>query len=349
MGAYREAARTAWSAGLNPIPLWASGKPMEEWAPFQEARIDHAQVEEWCRSRRHYRANLGSTLGGPTGLCVVDVDDPDFIDAALDRFGWTPAQVATPSGGRHLYFANPGNIATRNARRFTGADAMPLDILGNRGFVKLPPSQRKGTDGYRWHVGDWEALSGLPEPNPGSIPEKALEAPGRPPGGSTRPPETVLDGERGEALFRHLLAFAERAPSLEALQAEALAYNARLPEPLTEKEALGRCAMPWRYRQEGRLHPPGKRADRIAAPRTAITDLATQHPEALALLLLLQHHHQARREVFAISPKAMAPEMGWGEARLRKARAKLVALGYLQPVNAGGAFHGDAAAFRFGF
>ena len=50
----------------------------------------------------HPDANVGNLTGPMSETTVVDVDDPDLVGTAIERFGNTPVISRTPSGGVHL-------------------------------------------------------------------------------------------------------------------------------------------------------------------------------------------------------------------------------------------------------
>jgi hypothetical protein len=54
------------------------------------------------------------------------------------------------------------------------------------------------------------------------------------------------------------------------------------------------------------------------------------NPDALLLLIYLRAHSTAWRNFTC--PNALVLTLGWKEERLKKARARLIRLGYLEPV-----------------
>jgi hypothetical protein len=282
-----------------------------------------------------------STTGGIVGRLVVDVDSADPHDhaEAIARFGDSPVKVTTPSGGLHLWFASPGGVP--NAQR---VDGMPVDIRGDGGIAVLPPSVRQGKGTYAFLEGDWAALLRLPLPRPGSLPSPATKAPRKPPGASLASPDTVQRGQRNQALFDRLRAFAASCDDEAEIAAEALRWNAELPQPLPVNEALKVAGSVSRYKAAGSLMVPGGRA-MVAIRATAIRELG---PDELFLLMLLQSEHQGTRDQFIIAAKAMAASLAWGERRLRNARQQLLDRGFLVQVRQGGDHKGDAATFAFG-
>ena len=71
----------------------------------------------------------------------------------------------------------------------------------------------------------------------------------------------------------------------------------------------------------------------------------------MGLFICLNLNHGARKEPFAVSPKAMHKAEvipGWGVNRYTNARNKLEELGALKCVHQGGKRPGDASMFTLG-
>jgi hypothetical protein len=109
---------------------------------------------------RHPRANIGIACGAP-GPDVIDVDTAHGKPglATLERLReagllhGVRALVATPSGGRHLYFAGGGT------GQGNGADARHgIDFRSSGGYVLAPPSVT-AAGGYT--VVEWHPESGV--------------------------------------------------------------------------------------------------------------------------------------------------------------------------------------------
>lgn len=96
-------------------------------------------------------ANIALATGEPSGVIVIDVDDPKAL-AALEHANaplphtW---QAETGSGGCHYYFRFDQRCRNlKNAIRFAGA----LDVRTTGGYVLLPPSLHASGKRYRWLV-----------------------------------------------------------------------------------------------------------------------------------------------------------------------------------------------------
>jgi hypothetical protein len=87
---------------LERVPTPCKGKQPIDQAWQKETPAD-ARAKLQGRLKRLGGANVGVSCG-PSGVAVVDVDDPRLIEPMLDRFGPTPLIVSTPRGGVHLYY-----------------------------------------------------------------------------------------------------------------------------------------------------------------------------------------------------------------------------------------------------
>ena len=101
-------------------------------------------------------AGLGILTGAISGLTVVDIDDATLIGEAIDTYGDTPLQTATPSGGRHLYFGH------RNEGNKVRVGGHKIDIRGQGGLVLAPPTMRAGRRFYSFVKGHWDCIPELP-------------------------------------------------------------------------------------------------------------------------------------------------------------------------------------------
>lgn len=118
------------------------------------ASCDENQIREWW-TNGYAGCNVGIATGRASGLVVLDIDPRNGGNESFARmvqsFGPLPEtiEVATPSGGRHLYFAYPqdgsqiGNRA--NLAGYTG-----VDVRGDGGQVVAPPSIGSNGVPYKW-------------------------------------------------------------------------------------------------------------------------------------------------------------------------------------------------------
>jgi len=105
---------------------------------------------------RFPEAMAGGFCAGPhSAVTVVDIDssDDNLVYEVQNRFGSTPLQVVTPSGGRHLYYRYGGE--TRRIRLLPD-----VDILGAGNVVCAGSETAKGR--YQIERGSLEDVSRLP-------------------------------------------------------------------------------------------------------------------------------------------------------------------------------------------
>lgn len=144
------AARDLAEAGLAVFPVRPGRKEpaLRDWQAV--ATTDPGEVSRLFRGGLVF--NIGIATGGRSGGFVLDIDRK-AIDGLMtlaeleDRHGALPETwaVETPSGGSHLWFANPADRRVGNRAGFAPA----LDIRGDGGFVVAPPSVVGGAS-YRW-------------------------------------------------------------------------------------------------------------------------------------------------------------------------------------------------------
>ena len=92
-------------------------------------------------------ANVGISCG-PSGLLVMDVDDPMGLELLEQQHGELPETLEAMTGrpgGRHLYFIRNGCKAKNSARTIEG-----IDIRTSGGFVVAPPSVHATGTEYAW-------------------------------------------------------------------------------------------------------------------------------------------------------------------------------------------------------
>jgi hypothetical protein len=326
--------------GLAPIPLGgADGKvPLVKHKDRQPYSRD--TLNKFAAS--YPSANVG-ILTGPSRLTVIDIDDPALVDTMLARFGDTPLQVQTPSGGVHLYYRSSGEPS-----RTLRTEDLAVDIKGLGGMVVAPPSIRpsgpsKGKP-YRFVKGDWQELSRLPTLCPDSLSTGSTTKQIR---GSHRVPK----GKRNNFLFDQLRHEAPHCDDIETLKdvAETIVAD-RLEHdpnaPFTQDEIDKTVRSVWSMESEDRNWIG--QGPNVTFSGQELTILLC-NPNALALLAKLRKVHAARLEPFAISPKAMDAGdsiPGWSRKRYQHARDALLEHGFLICVHEGGSGPGDASQYK---
>jgi hypothetical protein len=173
-------------------------------------------------------AAAGFMAGPRNRVTVVDIDSPDdcLVGEIQDRFGVTPLQVLTPSGGRHLYYRHGGE--RRRIRPLP-----EVDILGGGNVVCAGSHTPKGC--YRVERGTLDDLERLPllrvEPCP-------IERPGK-----------VPEGKRNIELHRYLRTIVGHCDDLEALIDTAQTWvDDRLALRLPDAEIIKTASSVWRFR-----------------------------------------------------------------------------------------------------
>lgn len=139
-----------WAArGFRVFPLQEMGKLPISKAWFETATDDPATITAmWTDPVTGWSKNYN--IGVSTDdLIVVDIDvknDKPGLEsfAALGIDGDT-LTVRTPSGGKHVYYRNPGDPRANSAGRI----GLGLDVRGWHGFVVGPGSE---TDAGAYHV-----------------------------------------------------------------------------------------------------------------------------------------------------------------------------------------------------
>jgi hypothetical protein len=198
----------------------------------------------------------GFVAGPRNRLTVIDIDSPDdhLADEIQQRYGATPLQVRTPSGGRHLYYRHGGE-----ARRIR---SLPnVDILGAGNVVAALSVVPKGR--YEIERGTLDDLARLPRLR-GTPAEQER-------------PALVPEGERNDTLFQHCRSSVNYCDTLDQLLDVARTWaDGRLAAPMSDAEIVKTATSAWRYR-EGR-----KRVMQSIITAPAFSTLATK-PELLGV------------------------------------------------------------------
>jgi hypothetical protein len=152
--------------GGSVIPLRSRDKrPAIAWLEYQERRASEDEVRAWFH--RWPDANVGIVTGRISGLVVLDVDPKHNGDVSLRRMeqehGPLPQTVEafTGGGGRHIYFAHPGDTIPNKVGLAPG-----IDLRGDGGCVVAPPSLHPSGRYYAWvlsHEIENTALAPVPE------------------------------------------------------------------------------------------------------------------------------------------------------------------------------------------
>lgn len=137
--------------GLPVFPCDAGSKrPLTEHG-FTDASRDPAMIASWWK---HWpAAMIGMPTGQPSGVWVLDVDDPTSFAASAPDLPQT--RRVTTGKGFHLHWRRDPDNVVRNAQRHprTGwpfPDMPGAEVRGDGGYVILPPSQHPSGRLYAW-------------------------------------------------------------------------------------------------------------------------------------------------------------------------------------------------------
>jgi hypothetical protein len=138
-----QAALEVASLGLGVFPLRPRGKTPLTAHGHLDASIEEEAILLWWGRRPH--ANIGLAI--PSGLVVVDIDDPAAPLRLKAEGRELPATVKSSTGrGVHLFYRTEAEF--RNAvQLFPG-----VDLRGVGGYVVAPPSIHPTGACYRWEV-----------------------------------------------------------------------------------------------------------------------------------------------------------------------------------------------------
>lgn len=298
------------------------------------------------RFREKFSAeNIGLVCGPASGITVIDLDDPELYEDALQCFGGTALQARSPrtGGGFHLYYRHAGE----NGRAFPGSD-----IKAKGGFVIAPPSLNpKMQHQYQWIEGSGsvEEFQGLKAAIPGSIDNWAERFAAHEQRPHVHESSVALEGSRNDALFKALLlAAASWSGTHEEFLTYALKHNQEICRPsLPESEVTRIAHSVLKYQEEDR-NWTGKE-QRIAFTATEIQCMEG-NGDALMLYEKLKRTHSGFDKAFCVSDAAMANGnviSGWGKKKYRSAREFLADKGLITMVHKGGSGRGDPHRYRF--
>lgn len=330
-GPFASSARELASYGLAVIPCGqAEGKkPSVNW-PKRRLSQDSRAISTWIE--RFGGANVG-ILTGLSGVTIVDIDDPELVPAMLERFGATPLQTRTPSGGTHLWYRHSGE----RCANLRPAEGLKVDIKAAGGFIVVPPSVRPSGPhagkSYEFIVGDWRQLPNLPRLKAGSLMQVKREQPKGTPD-VPLPAALPCVGERNNTLYMRLKnEIAPMCDSYESLLAAAREINGGFSVPLPGEEVASVARSVWQYKVTGRLFLPSGPATVLLKSDEFGALCENSDALALALVLRFAFPNGAPRGSFRISTKAMERERtipGWGWRRYKAAAAWLVECGWLE-------------------
>jgi len=338
-GPFAKAALHLYRHGLAVIPVGGEdGKvPLVTWGKFK-----HPPGRDFLVKliERHSLANIG-VICHLSNVTVIDVDDPTLVKSILQRFGNTPLITGTPSGGVHLWYRHDGE----RCANLRDSEGIAVDVKGIGGFVVVPPSIRPNGpyagEPYGFIDGSWGDLKRLPKLRPGSLSRERNAAE------ELHFLRAVKTGRRNDVLFKRLLREVRFCDDFDALLDVASSINAGLDPPLADAEVIKTARSAWKYEETGQNWAGCEARAIITA---AEFELLKHNLNAYVLWAVLKLNHGARKEPFAVSPKAMSAASvipGWGPRKYANARNWLVERKFLKVNHEGGARPRDAWLFTF--
>ncbi len=137
--------------GLKPIPLKGKAPIINGW---QNINVTDTVLEEWIHD--YPTRNIGIICGPPSGIVVVDFDDPNEINILKEKTG-IDLNLETPTcitkKGIHKYFKYPENgqpIKNRAGIKIHGIKSK-IDIRGDGGQIVAPPSIHPDDTTFQYH------------------------------------------------------------------------------------------------------------------------------------------------------------------------------------------------------
>ena len=254
--------------GKPTFPCVPGGKEPLTSRGFKDASTDQSKITAW--RNRWPLANIGMPTGERPGVFVLDVDRLEALGELEAEIGPLPETltVATPRGGRHLYFRHVKGITNS-----PGGLPPGIDVRGEGGYVLVPPSS-----GYRW-----EGRSPVAEAPPELL-ERLVGRPATPRGGvrggSPRKPHpgpvdarldgpAIPQGRRNTELVSIAGRLHDGTRTEEDLAAELAAIrDVRCEDPGTFTDAEVRAIARWVASREpcvGSLGRPPEVGERVRA------------------------------------------------------------------------------------
>ena len=183
--------------GFSLIPIKKGTKlPAISWAPFQSSRANKGQVSRWFSDGSN---TIGIVTGSISDLVVVDCDDEDSADWAIDNLS-TTFTVKTKSGV-HLYYSHPGGDISNRAKikHSKIPHGLKIDIRGDGGYVlgvgAIHPSGDQYLPIWTDRKPPREDIRSEMAPFPCWLTEREDDCPPPPPEVKVAPPAKKVDGK----------------------------------------------------------------------------------------------------------------------------------------------------------
>lgn len=137
MGVFGEFAPLYWQANLPAIPLKPRSKSpaISGWSEYCNRMPTQAEREGWLH--RYPDGNIGLALGPASGICMVDIDDPEIETKIRNRL---PEPVWERRGlkGCQLAYRAPDDV--EKGYKLKGARGMAVELLYTGSQAVLPGS-----------------------------------------------------------------------------------------------------------------------------------------------------------------------------------------------------------------
>ena len=236
---------------------------------LKEATKNTQQIQRWWEQWPD--ANIGILTGSESGICVLDVDGEEGLQALMEltENRDLPETLTVLTGrkdahgnrkGHHLYFRLPAGESLRNS---TGRLGKGLDVRGAGGYVVAPPSVH--VSGHRYECA-------LPEAELAEIPGwifQALNAAKPMLVGSERTANAIPPGQRNSTLASLAGTMRKRGMGPESIEAALLAENrTQCSPPLPESEVREIARSIGRYAAVSPTPKSGKRSRPWPSPLT---------------------------------------------------------------------------------
>jgi hypothetical protein len=274
---------------------------------------------------------FGFMCGPRSKLTILDIDSSNeaVLGHGIARYGITPIVVRTASGKWHAYYRHNGE--RRRIRPFPG---LPIDVLGDGGFVIAPPS-KTASGHYEFMDCSLDDLDRLPIMQPLDEPFE-LPAANSPSdnassdNASASPLRGMREHDgRNTTLFRAIGPAARQlfaaGESRDALLELAMKHNGEASEPMSAAEVNRVVDSVWRLTCEDR-NWIGRGNDR----RKHELSLFKDDTDALYLLDYLRVTESISAQFWIAN--GLADNFGWALRRFTAARQRLVELGYVQQI-----------------
>jgi Bifunctional DNA primase/polymerase, N-terminal/Primase C terminal 1 (PriCT-1) len=282
---------------------------------------------------------MGFAAGARNRITVLDVDIADrrVLDTAIAKHGEPRLIVQTASGKFHGYYRY--GRERRGVRAW--GDELPIDLLGEGGFVMAPPSlfndgQYQIIHGTLDDIRNLTPMHGLEDRHYGDRVQQQQTTRAD----EGRHSEKVRQGRRNRWLWEQCMRAAHHCDDIDALIDVAFTRNEECEPRLEEDEVMAVVQSAWGYTQAGK-NRFGQRGAWMPEPEVACM---MAEPDVLALLVWLRAKN-APDSTFWIANGLAESHFYWDTRRLAAARRRLIKLEYIVQITR--AHQGSPALYRW--